>query len=79
MASRVLDLVRDPGLLAATGARARQRAVERMSLGDTIAGIARLLTRLAQARHDARRIAEVARDGELLDGTVAPNDKAALA
>lgn len=79
LASRVLDLVRDPELLAATGAQARRRAVERMSLDVTIDGISRLLTRLAQSRHDARRITEVARDGELLEGTTAPNDKAALA
>jgi glycosyltransferase involved in cell wall biosynthesis len=74
LASRILDLVRDEALLAETGEQARRRAVERLSLADSIAATAQLLTRLAQPRAETRRISTVASNGSL----VAPNGKAAL-
>ncbi len=62
---RVRALVDDPALRATMGGCGRERAVERLSLADSVHSMARLLARLAQPRAEPRRISAVINDAKL--------------
>jgi glycosyltransferase involved in cell wall biosynthesis len=59
IAQRVLQILAVPGELARMGQRARARAVERMSLGDSVERMATLMARLVPARTTQRDISAV--------------------
>jgi glycosyltransferase involved in cell wall biosynthesis len=59
IAQRVHQVVATPGELERMGRRARARAVERMSLADSIERMAALMTRLVPARATQREISAV--------------------
>ncbi|MEP7058704.1 MAG: glycosyltransferase, partial [Caldimonas sp.] len=68
LSSRVLDLLRDEKLCRDAGASARRRAVERLALATSVDATMQLLSRLAQARAEPRRIGTVANDGRIVNG-----------
>ena len=78
LATRVVELVTHPALRQSAGAAARRRAVERLSLVDSVAETAHLLTQLAQPRAEPRRISAITSDGKLVNGMAAAKGKAAL-
>lgn len=62
IAARTAGLLNDPIERVRMGTRARQRAVERMNLDDSVDRVAKLLERLARPRANAqRRVAQVVR------------------
>ncbi len=72
IAARSATLLNDSALRATMGARARQRAVERMALSDNVERVAALMTRLARPRPEAqRRVAPVAAGVDGVAGGVA--------
>jgi glycosyltransferase involved in cell wall biosynthesis len=62
IAARLEQILATPGELDRMGRAARARAVEKMTLSDTVDGIARLLVRLAPARATQREISAVVND-----------------
>ena len=67
LAARVLDLLNDDRLCRDAGLNARRRALERLALSTCIDATAQLLTSLAQARIEPRRIGTFASDGKLVN------------
>jgi glycosyltransferase involved in cell wall biosynthesis len=79
LAIRVVELIGDEPLRRRAGDAARQRAVERFSVVDSVASTVQLLTRLAQPRADQRRISAVTSNGKLVNGVAAANGKSVAA
>jgi len=63
IAARLQQLIEAPAELARMSAAARGRAVEKMSLSDTVDRMARLMARLVPARATQREISAVVDDG----------------
>ena len=62
ISERVAELLKSPADMKRMGGRARQRAVERMGIEDSVTRVAQLFTRLVPARGEQRRMSAVARD-----------------
>jgi len=62
IAARLVQILAAPGELERMGRAARERAVDRMSIADTVDRMAQLLTRLAPARTTQREISAVVSD-----------------
>jgi glycosyltransferase involved in cell wall biosynthesis len=72
LATRVHQIVSTPGELARMGERARARAVERMSLADSVERMAALMTRLVPTSAPQREISAVVSDSSREKASAGP-------